>query len=1053
MIKNSISCQVAVEGQFLHCPARFIIGTQKGELVLGGAVQWGERSLGDVVKEASPDMAAQIGNYVDRLLPAHLPGELSVFHQKDVTILGVKDAGTYFKLAMTGDGIALFFALSPESKKDTDENTSALLQGIEKVADFFGIQECFFYAQTGKHWMLPKLSPEKSAVTKIPVAVQDSKFLVYSHFDLKGDTVFTKAVKTLFGLEETELFLGMGKQGLSCMLTIPSFENAVMKSDNLYIMVQVGKKLAFYLKGDFTFSFLPAFRFQVDCGIGVTSFEISALAHVEEPVPLIGPFSLGDTCLMIKVSAKLSFGMYTSLYIRNLELFGAVMLTLQGEAVVPELLSAAVSDLSIPILLDNLLGKHIQGIEALDFIKILGLPFQNMPPFEKKMVEQKDISSIVDQFNDQVDAPALQLDASQVQLTPFGDGMDLTDLKRMRHYYINKSGNLQLMAQFYYATVNTTFGNYTVERGFFICGVLELFGKRFEVLFSFRESEGIVAYAKIPKMNLGFLKIGPSEIGKEGGESLPIAKDSILSQFLNPEQEGLVFFLEAGKKNISFYLDGNVQLLGLFRVDARIIFCKGLISIDLRTVWLSILQISLHLQVDYGSFSSAHFEFCLIVDTSKLTEKLTAVTKKIDQAIGKLRDKINNANKEIDRAKAHVNELHGQIDKLNKKIADCRYAIKHAKWWKKAFVAIAKGIEIGAYEVAKAGIYAAIGVANAALNVAKGIIALGGKIGEGVLKAVKGVIKGAMSLFYLHYIKLTAKADEKEQYFQAEIEFVALGKTYHLKKQIGKKALEASPEGALSDQINDKLKPDLDHIEDGAFRSNWKRYRYKEETAEQHCKRLEGAREYMASSVLLMQSMQNTYVDEFQTPMEEFDEMNVSLLDAFGQVENILSAGVQAGDVKGLAQSMGGLKRSVAAKEKSGIYRDDELKKTKELIAEYDEARMFYDKVVSSLNDVRKQQQSLEQHWDNMKKNTKQEGQIVVNGTEGEVKRVLAQVEEQMYDSFPVDRSGADFINLSREPLIQECFVQAGQEEGVIPSEKIRKMRNRSRKGKYNSRL
>lgn len=1053
MINSSLSCNVAVAGQFLHCPAELIVGLQDGEVVFGGILQWGGRPLIDTVKEADVGMAEQVGGYVRELFPACSQGELSVLHQKNITTVSLQETGKVFRLAMAADGVALLFTFQSGCSQGKDTHTLELLQKIEKVADFFGVRDFFFYAQTGKQWLLPVLMQGGMSFTDMPIPVRDSRFLVYAHFVMNGNSVFVRAVKTLFSLEETDLFFGAGQDGFSCMLTIPAFHNDIMQSENLYIMVQLGKALSFVLKGDFIFNLLPAMRFRVDCGVGSDGFEIAALAHVEAPVRLFEPFCIGDTCLMIRMSSRITFGLYTSLYIRNLQLFGAVMLSIQGQAVVPELLSAAVSDLSIPILLDNLIGEHIAGIDALGFIKILGLPFQNMQPFPREVLEKKDIPAIVGLFNRQVTNPALQLDASQVQLTPFGDGMDVTDLKRMRHYYINLAGSLQLTAQFYYSKIRTTFGNYTVEQGLFICGVLELFGKRFEVLFSFREGEGIVAYAKIPNIDLGFLKIKPSQIEKKE-EALPIAKNSILSQFLNPSQEGLVFFLEAGKKNVSFYLDGHIELLALFCVDARIIFCKGLISIDLRTVWLSILQVSLHLQVDYQSFSSANFEFCFMIDTSKLTEKLTAVTKKIDEAIGRLRSKISNANREIDRAKEHVNELYRQIDNLNNKIADCRNAIRNASWWKKAFVAIAKGIEIGAYEVAKVGVYAAIGVANAALEVAKGIVNLGGKIGEGVLKAVQGVIQGAMSLFYLHYIKLQAKANREEQYFQAEIEFVALGKTYHLETQIGKKALEASPEEAVSGPINNKIQPDLDHIEDGAFRSNWRKYQFENEKADRQCRRLEEAKQYMASSVCLMQSMQNAYVDEFQTPMEEFDEMNVSLVDAMGDVENILSAGMQAGNVKELSQSMGGLKRSVAAKERDGIFREDELRPTKELIAAYDEARIFYDKVADSLQEVKKHQKSMQKHCEHLKENTvAQAGKVVVEGTEGDVGHLLLQVEEQMYDNFPVDRSGTDFINLSREPLIQECFAQAEKIHGKIPSQQIQHMRNRSRKGRYISRL
>ena len=144
----------------------------------------------------------------------------------------------------------------------------------------------------------------------------------------------------------------------------------------------------------------------------------------------------------------------------------------------------------------------------------------------------------------------------------------------------------------------------------------------------------------------------------------------------------------------------------------------------------------------------------------------------------------------------------------------------------------------------------------------------------------------------------------------------------------------------------------------------------------------------------------------------------------------------------------------MAAKERDGIFREDELRPTKELIAAYDEARIFYDKVADSLQEVKKHQKSMQKHCEHLKENTvAQAGKVVVEGTEGDVGHLLLQVEEQMYDNFPVDRSGTDFINLSREPLIQECFAQAEKIHGKIPSQQIQHMRNRSRKGRYISRL
>ncbi len=69
------------------------------------------------------------------------------------------------------------------------------------------------------------------------------------------------------------------------------------------------------------------------------------------------------------------------------------------------------------------------------------------------------------------------------------------------------------------------------------------------------------------------------------------------------------------------------------------------------------------------------------------------------------------------------------------------------------------------------------------------------------------------------------------------------------------------------------------------------------------------------------------------------------------------------------------------------------------------------------------------------------------------MERVLNKTEEAMYRSFPVDRSGKNYINLSREGLIHQYMDEARQEFGARASENVRVMRNRSRKGRYDSRL
>lgn len=66
---------------------------------------------------------------------------------------------------------------------------------------------------------------------------------------------------------------------------------------------------------------------------------------------------------------------------------------------------------------------------------------------------------------------------------------------------------------------------------------------------------------------------------------------------------------------------------------------------------------------------------------------------------------------------------------------------------------------------------------------------------------------------------------------------------------------------------------------------------------------------------------------------------------------------------------------------------------------------------------------------------------------------VLNKTEEIMYEEFPVTRNKKDFINLSREKLIHQYLDEARGEFNGERTEKIRTMRTRAAKGRYESRL
>ena len=1053
MNQRQMSCSIAVEGAVKGCPARLAVWYDKNEMSFYGELQMDQRGPAGLLEAVNSEMASKFKAYASGLVHASSQrATLSCIH--GITALGYGEPGLYFKAAAGRGSAAILFSFSADSNGGNAQ-VSSLMDAVKKAADFFGMEEFYFFGRVGKGLSPRDLMAEAPGAEAFPAQIDRCSLLTYSHLKLNGDSVFEKALRELFGLKEAQLFLGAGEDGFLCMAAIPASKNSFMESRNMCLAVELrSRALSLALQGSFRFAFVPDMEFHVNCGISRTRFMVEAFGEVREPIPLAGPFSIGDTCLAVGFDRGPSFAMFANLYIREIHLFGAVMLTVAGSVPKLDLLSAAVSDLSIPILVRNLLGCSFDGLDSIDFIRILGLPFQDMQAFDREMVKRADGARLAEAFNQRIHDNSLVLERDQVKASPFGDGVDLVDQRRMRHYYIDGSGGIKLTAQFYYADVNTRLGSYTVERGIFVCGVIEIFKVRFEVLFSFREGDGVLAYGRIPEVNLGFLKLGPSQAGQESGEALPVPADSVLRQFMGKEQRGIVFFLSAGKKDVTFYLDGRIELLSILYFETRIIFCKGLISIDVRFNWLAIFDVSIHLKVNYQDFNRGGFEFRLVIDTSKLAEKLKAVQESINRAIDRLRDKIKNATREIDRAQAHVNELYGQIDSLNRKIEDCKRSIRNAKWWKKAFVAIAKGIEIGAYEVAKAGIYVAIGVATAALQVAKAAVQLAGKVGEGVMKAVNAVIQGALSFFYINRLELYGKANMSEQEFRASIEFVALGKTYRYETKMGHSALKSDAAGAVSGNMNGQMKNYLDHIEDGAFRSNFRRYSHETYTIEEQCRRLAGAREQMKSSTRLMRSMQEAYIREFSEPMSDFDQMNQEYMNALDCVGGILSTGEQAGDVKALSGSMGGLKRKITLKEKEGVFRDEELSELKDVIRNYDQAKLLYDEVKKSMSAVESQRKQMLVYAELQKQKTgEQKQKKALSAAEGSMERVLNKTEEAMYRSFPVDRSGKNYINLSREGLIHQYMDEARQEFGARTSENVRVMRNRSRKGRYDSRL
>ena len=426
MNQRQMSCSIAVEGAVRGCPARLAVWYDKSEMSFCGELQMDQRGPAGLLEAVDGEMASKFGAYASGLVHvSNQPATLSCIH--GITALGYGEPGLYFKAAAGRGSSAILFSFSADSNGGNAQ-VSSLMDAVKKAAGFLGMEEFYFFGRVGKGLSPRDLMAGAPGAEAFPARIDRCSLLAYSHLKLNGDSVFERAVRELFGLKEAQLFLGAGEGGFLCMAAIPASKNSFMESRNMCLAVELrSSALSLALQGSFRFAFVPDMEFHVNCGIFKNRFMVEAFGEVREPIHLAGPFSIGDTCLAIGFDQGPSFAMFANLYIREIHLFGAVMLTVAGSVPKLDLLSAAVSDLSIPILVKNLLGLSFDGLDSIDFIRILGLPFQDMQAFDRELVKSADGARLAEAFNQRIHDNSLVLDRDQVKASPFGDGVDLVD--------------------------------------------------------------------------------------------------------------------------------------------------------------------------------------------------------------------------------------------------------------------------------------------------------------------------------------------------------------------------------------------------------------------------------------------------------------------------------------------------------------------------------------------------------------------------------------------------------------------------------------------------
>lgn len=1032
---------LGIDGEICGCKTHMMIARENDDWSYIGKLSAENKRAGELLRLVD-DKLAQDSVECESLIGT-VSAEAVISHRKNKNYLSVQSGALTFTAFSDDEGAVMVMGISKSEITDEQGFELLLKRGVNYISEFLGIEQFTLFLKSGNIKLSGVQLPGTMEMPTDFLPMASYHLFVHGKFDFqKSGILFKEIFIRLFGLKEMEMFLAFQseKKEYACYMKFPCIDNKLLRCENMHFYLRKSAEVAFGICGKFQFHFLGNMTFELDCSLREGSFSLAASGEPGAIYEILPGFLMQDTTLLIGYYNGISLGLITRLKIRDLDLFAGLKLSVYGEVINLSLITMALYQITIPKLMDNFLGFHIPGIEVMDVIKIDSFDLKTKKRYEKG-------TDIVAYINENAVNPSWRLGKETTQIREQKNGIAILDEQRMCHYYIDKDGNLSLQAQVYYATETCALGSYQITKGIFVCAELMIFGKKIKALLSMKEGEGLVAFAQIDEIDLGFFKISASSASSSMKNPMLADGNTMLAQFVEAKNESAVFYLSANGKDVSFYLDGRLELCHLFSVDARVIYMKKMIAVDVKFLLLEVLDVHLKMEVQYQDLNSGCFRFYLLIDAGKLEAKLESVKQNINRAIEKCRKAIHSATEQLDDAKERVNQLHCEIESLDRKIEACRKTIWNTSKWKRWAVAIYKGAEILTYEVAKGALYVAIGTAKAALEVAKAAVQFGGIMGEGVLQIAKGVVTASMNLFFLRKIELAIDVNKEKQSVHGNIEFVALGKEYKYEASFDKSFFSAKPTEAIEANINGVMEKDLGNIDKGSFKSNRDKYRRKADLKKDR-KHLETGMAELGHAVNLITDMQEIYVTQTKEMMPEFELLSGEYVRSLSDIENTMAFVSKSIDLDSLQEPMEKLENAI--EDQAEIDRGKAL----ETLEQYHEARTSFAQMKESIESVQKMRNELELVYQGNKKMADQMMQKGEESLEGSMEAVINAVEMSMCTKhFRATPRDTGYIQLGKERALANSFAEFRNEKQYETPREIEKVREKTRAMRYENRI
>ena len=761
---KKLTAGIQLKGAFLGFETTFYADSDKN---VACCIKLNDEGLTQFLKFFDEDTAKTLTKFMDRLGNFSIP--ILVWYDADGGLqicTNSKEYNSYRFVLYTGKkGRLLLADYNKTNLKNIVKNPNNDGSAVEKVLDFFGIKKLLLCDKQGAPdgSKLKKILESKNlSVPKSQIETSNELILFYTKFDL--ETISSESIKNalqseIFSTKTLEFFMEIrGEKNTYFYLIFPKIQTRFMDSQNLLLELRVGNNLGFRMSGEFSFPALDYAGFELDAEFTELHVEFSASSLPGQAFLIPGTHvRLSDMALSFGLSSLgLEFGLMAGATIRNLSLFGAIhfVVTETGAPLI-DLLAVALTKLSIPEVFKNILGINDSAIDQFKMISILPFSLNN----QEKLLFGKDVTKeqIVDFINKACLSNEFFVSEQGISFLLRDRDKNISirvlDKQRMLHYEIESDGTLVMSPQFFYASKTTRMGAYSFPQGIFFCGEVQFLGINIKTMFCLLEEEGMLGFAKIAGLNCGIIRLTSSKKSEETENPVTTDSNAMISKLVGKSNDkAAVFFISLCRDKYSMYLDGHLELCGLFGVDTQLIFMDGLISIYSKFMIGEVFSTTIDFAVNYSSIQKSNFKFKYIFDAEPLYAYLNELQEYVRHLAVEFKKEIASREQRLEKAKSQVKSLEGQIYSLQESIANSKERIDHARWWQ-VWICIEEGAKIVGYEVAIAALRVSEGVAIAALNLAMAAVKAAGAIGEEVLNAVDLVITGVMNAFFIRYLE------------------------------------------------------------------------------------------------------------------------------------------------------------------------------------------------------------------------------------------------------------------------------------------------------------